>query len=625
MKNSGGRESLSTAMNTGKARAAYLLLVLAALLAWANGFTSPFVFDDIPGIVENPTIRQLWPPSLALPSFMSGTSVDGRPVTNYTFAISMAVGNGSVIPFHAMNLAIHISAAILLYALLRRTFGNPAVGEPVREKAEPLAFVSALLWMVHPLQTESVTYVIQRAESLSSLFYLLTLYFSARYFDERSAGNATLAVASCLLGMGSKEIVATAPVAVLLYDRCFSSGSFSAALKSRRRFYLALFSTWLALGGLMAATGSRNATIGYGFGISALDYFLTQLWAIPLYVKLAFWPDPLILDRGWEVVSDPLKIAVGGSVVLALAGIASYHLARNKPVGFAMAFFFVALGPTSSFIPVNQTISEHRTYLALAPVVVLAVVAAFLAVRRLAAGRADAARRASIALAVCMAALLVAGTHKRNTDYRTSLSIWEDTVEKAPKSPRALISLAHEYLEANYPPERSIELLQDYLAVRPGDATANVIMGNAQATAGNYEKAIGYYGAAIAQNHTYYKAYNNRGSALLTLGRAEEALPDLAKAVEINPWFGQARLNYGMALIAVGRYDEAVTQLDTGLTLNSGWIKARYQLGLALLGAGKPEKALGQFAEVLKALPDSPEAKEGYRRAQAAGKAPESK
>ena len=178
-------------------RIAVLLIILAGLAAYANSFSDAFVFDDIDSIVSNPAIRHLWPPWKFFATL-------NRPILNLSLAVSYATwGSNALSPtglnaasFHAFNIAVHILAALTLFGLVRRTLlqsrqepfavhsavvsKHSAIGNRKSAIACGLALATALLWEVHPLQTEAVTYIIQRAESLAGLFYLLALYCVVR-------------------------------------------------------------------------------------------------------------------------------------------------------------------------------------------------------------------------------------------------------------------------------------------------------------------------------------------------------------------------------------------------------------------------------------------------------------
>jgi protein O-mannosyl-transferase len=187
----------------------------------------------------------------------------GRPVVNLSLALNYALGGSNVWGYHALNLAIHIIlAGLTLFGVVRRTLLRPALRERFSPSAARLALVVAVLWTAHPLQTEAVTYVSQRCESLMGLFYLLTLYCFVRGADSQRCGWwFTLSVVACLLGMATKEVMVTAPLLVLLYDRTFVTGSFRKAWTRHRRLYLSLAGTWLLLGYLMAGLHYRGGRL----------------------------------------------------------------------------------------------------------------------------------------------------------------------------------------------------------------------------------------------------------------------------------------------------------------------------------------------------------------------------
>src|SRR5207244_11639066 len=221
------------------------LLTAAALAAWANSFRGPFIFDDLPAILENATIRTLALPSTFAPPG-TGQPANGRPLVNFSFAMNWAVGGADVRGYHMLNLAIHALAALALFGVVRRTLRSRPLAAKFAADATPLAFVLAALWVLQPLQTESVTYNSQRAESLAGLCLLLTLYASIRGADSPTPLSwHALAVVVCLLGMAAKEVMYAAPLLVLLHDRTFFAGTFREALRRRPWFYAGLAATWV--------------------------------------------------------------------------------------------------------------------------------------------------------------------------------------------------------------------------------------------------------------------------------------------------------------------------------------------------------------------------------------------
>jgi hypothetical protein len=222
------------------------LIVGVGMLVYGNSLSGEFVLDDRVSIQSNPTIHRLWPITQVLfPShdlIADGNTVEGRPLLNLSFALNYALGGTEVWGYHAVNLGIHLVAALLLFGVLRRTLSLPVFRERMEHSATWLALVAALVWVVHPLQTESVSYLSQRAESLVGLFYLLTMYLAIRGFgEERAWWWQAGAVAACVLGMATKEVMVTAPLLVWLYDWCFVGGGWKEVWRRRWRFYACMF------------------------------------------------------------------------------------------------------------------------------------------------------------------------------------------------------------------------------------------------------------------------------------------------------------------------------------------------------------------------------------------------
>src|SRR5262249_12168613 len=348
------------------------------VLAYANSFSGPLIFDDVPWIGTNPHIRHLWPLRniLLAPPGAPGT---GRPVICLTLVLNYAVSGLHPWSYHVANLVIHASAALVLFGIVRRTLQGPRLRERFGTRANGLAAAVAVCWAVHPLQTESVTYIIQRMEFLMGLFLLLTLYCVIRGHDSprRSEWYAT-AVVCCALGMGSKEGMVIAPIIVLLYDRIFLADSWTELWKKRSMLYAGLAATWLILISLVIVNNARGAELLGSPAVSWWPYAKNQFGAIAHYLRLTFWPDKLCLDYGWQVPPWPGSWkAMGVVLVFGLAAATGWALANVPPVGFLGAWFFLTLAPTSSVVPIQDMVAERRMYLPLAAVVTLTVIAAW--------------------------------------------------------------------------------------------------------------------------------------------------------------------------------------------------------------------------------------------------------
>jgi tetratricopeptide (TPR) repeat protein len=662
------------------------LIVLAALAAYHNSFSGPFVLDDQQAITDNPSIEHFR--SALSPTATSITG--GRPMLNLTYALNYAFGGMNVWGYHALNLAIHILAGLALFGIVRRTLlehppsphsagsglrrtgpTSKAIypelsecgrGEPPSLKlrrpcptpqivipsaarnltsspATVLAFFVALLWTVHPLQTEAVTYISQRAESLMGLFYLLTLYCFIRGVESRgqtaevrdqipeiksnppissslslsglrpltsdrcllpSALWLLLSVIACFLGTMTKEVIVTAPVMVFLYDRTFVAGSFRKAWRSHGRYYLGLACTWLLLARLMSGLNQRGA--GFDLKVTWWSYALTSCRSVMLYLKLAFWPHPLVLDYGTTIIRQPTE-AVPSALVLAALILGTLIALRFRPIiGFAGAWFFLILAPTSSVVPVaGQPMAEHRMYLPLAAVVVLFVL-----------GLSSRLGRRSVIIFLALAVGLGWLTVQRNNDYRSELSIWNDTVAKSPNNERAFTNLGFFLKKMPGRQHDEIAAYEKALRINPDYAFAHNNLGTAlRDVPGRLSDAIAQFQAAIRINPNYVEAHNNLGSALRKVpGRLTDAIAEFQAALRINPDYVFAHNNLGTALFDVpGCLPDAIDQFQIALRLNPNLAEAHFNLANALnkVPERRPD-AIAQYEEALRINPDYAEA-----------------
>lgn len=607
--------------------AAGVIIALAALVAYRDCFRAPFIFDDEWAVTKNPTIRHLSRIGTVLAADTgNGAGVRGRPMINLSLAINYALGGTDVRGYHATNLAIHILAALVLLGILRRTLAG-IDGDPERRvgaggrrppSSDVFAFIIALLWAVHPLQTETVVCVVQRTESIMGLFYLLTLYCFIRAVggmgDHRTTDRKTppedgrvgrdppiapnslagqpgggvrrprpavsdplvrgpgsgglesdrprlwfaLCFLACLFGMASKEVMASAPLVVLLYDRTFVAGTFRAAWARRKRLYLALASTWLLLAGLIATENGRGGTVGFGLGVSPWDYALTQCRALVMYLKLCLWPHPLVVDYGTYLDHSLIRVLPQAVIVVGFLGLTVWALVRKPRSGFLGACFFLILAPSSSVIPLaSQTIAEHRMYLPLAVVLTLGVMGA----RRLLGRR-------SVPLFLVLALAFGWLTTRRTGDYRTAVGIWRTTVAEVPDNPRAHYNLGV-LLQRRHQTDAAAAQFHDALRLKPD----------------------------------YADAHNNLGSILFQQGHVRAAVAECERAVEIEPKLAVAHYNLGRALYQLGRGAEAIAQYEAAIRLKPEYVDAIENLGAALLKGGRTKEAIAHLQEALRLAP----------------------
>jgi tetratricopeptide (TPR) repeat protein len=565
-----------------------------------NTFQNPFIFDGLESITDNPHIRHLWPIWKAMYT-PSDRTVSGRPVLSLSLAVNYQISGEDVWSYHALNLIIHILAALVLFGIIRRTLLSERLRERFGKSSTPLAFICAVIWVVHPLQTESVTYVIQRAESLMGLFYLLTLYCAIRGFaSSRGRWWYMAAAFACASGMGTKEVMVTAPVMVLLYDRIFVSRSFKDVLARRRWFYAGLIATWMILAALLW-TSPRGRSAGFGIErVPPLQYATTQCEIILHYMRLSFWPDPLVLDYRWPVAKSLADVALAAALLGALLGAMILALRYRSEAGYLGVWFFGILAPTSSFIPILDLAFEHRMYLSLAAVVTGTILCMYWIGRRTSNRIAvvKQLRRFGYAMAVGLIAILGLLTHQRNQDYRSAISIWNDTIEKRPANFRAYNNRAVAYEKKG---EYDLAL-RDYnsaLEVNPKYAVSHNGRGVTYTYMGRHDLAMADFTRAIALDGEYAKPYNNRGTAFTRRGMYDRAIADCTKAIELNPEYYKAYNNRAVAYGYKGMSDLAIRDCTKAIKLNPQYARSYGNRAVTYSDMGKSELAIRDFSKSL--------------------------
>lgn len=580
-------------------RAAWLIIPLAGLAAYANSFSGPFLFDDISGIRRNTAIRTLWPPWSWL---TSGT----RPVANFTFALNHAAGGYDPRGYHVLNLIIHLCAGLLLFAVARRTLLHRPLGHTSPNRAEGLALTIALLWLLHPLQTQSVTYIVQRMESLMGMLVLLTMYCFIRGAEHgASRWWFPACFASCALAMGTKEVAAGTPLLILWYDRVFVSRSWRALFRTHWKLYLALGLLWAIPAILLIRHGEALGKSGVLFvkGISPLEYLQTQPQVLLHYLRLSVWPVGQNIDWMWPIATDPLEIYLPGLIILGLIALTIVAIFRWPAWSFPGGWFFIILAPTSSVFPLRDPAFEHRMYLPLAAVMALLVLLIDRGLRALVQrGQLSDDRRSRLSMGavICCCTILTVLTLVRNHVYSDSRLLWQDVVEKSPHNYRAQNNFAlalHEeqrYEEAEATLRKAVALRGNYMESRinlgrtliemnrldealtqfryvethnSSAAMLHLNMGLAWRGKGEMDKARASFRKSVAIDHHSAAAHNNYGSSIVE-SDPETAIFHLRKALEIQPNYVDAHSNLANALFRTGKTDEALRHYNRALYLN---------------------------------------------------------
>jgi tetratricopeptide (TPR) repeat protein len=634
------------------------LIAVAGVLAFATSLGTPFFLDDTEAIERNPYITALLPIGRVLTA-PPQSAVSGRPLVSVSLAVNYALGGLQPAGYHAWNLAVHIVAGWLVWAVARRTLRSPRLPAAVADSADGLAVATALLWLVHPLHTEVIAYVITRTESMMAVAWLVTLYATIRAIA--APGRRLwplLAVTAGLAGATIKESIVTAPLMALLYDVVFGAGSLREAWRQRRGLYTGLLFSWGVLAALHWDT-PRSSSAGFSAGMSSWDYLLTQAPMILGYLRLAVWPWPLVADYG---VTEPATLAAvwpSLAVVTSLAVGTVWLWRWHRPLAFLATWFFVTLAPASSVVPIATEVgAERRMYLPLVALVALAVLGLRLVIRRwLPPARHGIAAAAATG---AVAAALAATSAARGLDYRDPLHLWQDVIAARPHGrayhnlgivleargqsaealaayrtaaatlPEARYSLGYALATAGDERAALVEL-REFLARRPQDANAPLatnLVGMLLTRQGDVAGAITFFERTLAMRpqdadarRGLAAAYTALGAERSAAGRFAEASDAFARSAAAAPDAPGTHLNLGISLMQQGRAADAEQAFRRGLAVAPSHVGLHNALGAALATRGDLAAAAAEFNAVLALEPGNVEALAGLdvlaRRARA--------
>jgi tetratricopeptide (TPR) repeat protein len=567
---------------------AALLLALVGVLAYSNALGNPFVFDDGVAIERNLRIRSLRPEIALAPP--RDTPVAGRPVVNASFALNYAAGGLDPRGYRAVNLALHLTCAWLVFWLLRDALRARGAASP-----DGVAIAAAVVFAAHPLASECVDYVTQRSELLVSLFLLGVLAGVALAARGRRSG-AALAIAACALGMATKESMVVAPVVALLYDAAFHAGSLRRAWQSRRALHAGLAGCWLILAALHASA-PRGLSVGFDTGVTPSTYLAHQMRMLATYLARAVWPHPLVLDYGWPLPIAWREVLPETALVAVWVALALLAWWRRPAVGFALLAGLLVLAPSSSFVPIATEVgAERRFYLSLAGLCALSAAG----VGALCARARDprAARRAALAATAVLVALLVVATRVRNRDYESAERIWRSVLAARPAQPRALLSLSQALREQGRA-EEAESLAVDALRAWPSYALAEAQLAGLAEERGDLETAVAHQGRALALEPRDGELRTNYGLLLARSGRLADAVAEWQAALAEDPGLAYAANNLawlratqpdprwrdGSSAVALAlRAERATAGLDAGVldTLAAAFAEAgRFDLAQA--------------------------------------------
>ena len=557
------------------------LLTAIGWLAYANTFQAEFHFDDYTYIVDRQAIRDIT-------DYRAVYRALGHPsrfIAFYSFALNYHFHQDAVFGFHLVNWIIHIMNGVLLCGFVWLLFQTPrwqGVFSPNR--AYWCALIASLLFVVHPLQTEAVTYVVQRFTSLATLFYLAAIVSFVRgrlRTGPSAAVSIGIFVMATILGMFTKQICFTIPFVVILIELCCFREHWEEMLTRRWKLLLVLALLLLIIPSFFGFNAahilgrefpSRSHT---GDTLNSWTYALTQTRVVPTYLRLWIWPVGQTLDYDFQISSSfrETKVFAGLALLLALLGIGILAQRRRPLIALALGWFFITIAVTSSLIPIPHVIFEHRAYL---PSVGLCLLMAYGLCHFLSS------RRRLLAASGIIILTLTAVTYQRNAVWQSDISLWQDIIAKAPNKLRAYNNLGMALLEE-----------------------------------GKARQSLEYFDEAIARNPDAGRVYNNRGMAYLALGEEDKALADFNQAVDrfyasdvyhsgkIKSIWSQVFLNRAKLRLKHKDVSGARQDLLEAVKISPADDEALYQLGYVHELAQDFEAARNYYGQAMRANPQA--------------------
>jgi tetratricopeptide (TPR) repeat protein len=606
------------------------LIAILGFIAYSNSLRVPFVFDDDTSILDNPVIKSLG----NFLSSSSGYEYNPRRFVGYlTIAVNYALGGLDVTGYHVFNLAVHIANAFLVYSLMVLTFKTPRMrNSSLSLSSRRIAFFTAALFVVHPIQTEAVTYVVQRFTSLTTMFYLMSLSLYARWRLLEESGRLPrrktllwyfLSLAAAVLAMKTKEIAFTLPIIVVIYEFFFFR------LPTRRRVpFLApilatLFIIPLSLLNIAKPLGEAlsdaSQVTRIQTDVSRWDYLLTQFRVVVTYIRLLVFPVNQNLDYSYPIYrsfSSP-SVFLSFLFLLALFVFGLYLFLRSgrhdseygpglRLVSFGIMWFFVTLSVESSVIPIVDPIFEHRAYLPSVGFISAFVVGAMIVMSRL-------KRKGERFVAMAVAPLLVVilllfgvATYSRNMTWNDPITLWSDVVKKSPAKARPIYNLGQAY-DIRGAAEKAADLYRTAIRLDPYLAHAYNNLANIYEKQGRVELAIWLYRKVIAIYPKDNIARTNLGAVYAKQGRYAEAIAELTRAIRIKPDYAIAHNNLGNVYYERGYLDDAVREYQTAIKAKGNFSGAYNNLGLVYVKKGLLSEAAEEFRLAIRFEPGGAE------------------
>jgi tetratricopeptide (TPR) repeat protein len=582
-------------------------ILLLSLTVYVNTLTNGFTnWDDPTLVIENVSIRSLGFNNL-LSIFTPKPGQTYQPVRVLSYALDYHIWELNPIGYHLGNILLHALAAVVLYLLLTNVL-NQVCGDNFRDSNGTISLLTALLFSVHPVNIEAVAWIASRKYVLLAFFYFLSFYLYVRSSvkAQLSILPYLFSILTCILALLSSPFAVTLPGLLMLYDYCRYRDIFPWKSIQKRLIYympyvLLALMQFIILSNVLS-TGP-DPTVKQHYLDNPFYTLLTMLRVLYDYIKNIFFPFWLN-NRYVDYISLSFfeyKIIISFSLITFLMLLLFFQIKKRRKLAlFCIGWFFITWFPVSNIIPISTIMADRYLYL---PGVGLFLGFSLL-VHKVSAKFFGKSFVPVVITAVVLVLSLSFITIQRNKVWANSLSLWEDSLSKAPNSPIAHKNLA-DVLDERGRRDEAIGHYLEALRLKPDYAQAHNNFGLVLASQGKYEEAINHYRQALRLKKEYSSAHNNLAIALLKTGKVEEAASHFSAAVQLKPDWAEAHSNLGNVFSTQGRFNEAVSEYMEALRLKPNQADIHHNLAIALSRLGKLEEAIEHYTEVVRFQPES--------------------
>jgi len=578
------------------------VIILLGIIIYSNSLKCSFQFDDTIHIVYNPAIKNLQDVKI-------WWNYSDRPVSIFTFALNYHFHQLDVYYYHIVNLLIHLINAVLIWWLTLLIFSSPALrDQPISKHKKVLAFFTALLFVSHPLATQSVTYIIQRQNSMAAMFYILSLalYLKGRLPETANKHKYILFAGSLIaafLAVLSKENAFTLPLAIVLVEIFFlQTKRLSISFRDYRIILLIavflIFIVILFFKFPLSIFDPIPPTQGNTYTVTSLNYLFTQFSVIVKYIQLLILPVNQTLDYDFPISDNffELKTLFSFLLLFALIILAVFLFNKHRIFSFGIFWFFLTLSIESGFIPISDVIYEHRTYLPSFGFFLILSSGIY-------ALRWNKYKYLAISILLFIIGTNSFLTHERNKVWKNELTLWSDAVLKSPGKARPVNNRGFIYLNLGQW-EKAIADFSKAIEIYPKWAVTYYNRGVAYEKLGEQQKSIVDYSAAIGIDPKYSEAYYNRGIVYGNMGQMELAMADFSKAVEIQPDYKNAFYNRGVCYLSQGQWDKSIDDFTKVIEMDPNHAKSYSNRGAAWANLGEWDKAIADYSKALEMEPN---------------------